>query len=197
MPVLPAVASTMVPPGLSWPSASALRIIPIAALSFTLPPGFRYSSLAKTSAAFSGTMRRSRKTGVWPTNSVIFSATRNPVIANFLDYGRDRRTVKRMSKNKSGCRETAPQNKLKLRNTLAVGRLLFVSKVTFTGPDLQFFVAWCASFHLYVTIAAIAAGVCGPIGDAVLIADVLGYFLADFINFRQIFGKKRHAASLV
>jgi len=45
-PVFPAVASMMVPPGLSFPERSASSIIPMAARSFTLPPGFMYSSLA-------------------------------------------------------------------------------------------------------------------------------------------------------
>ena len=58
MPVLPAVASTMVPPAESFPSRSARVIIPMAARSFTLPPGLMYSSLAKTSAAPGGTRRR-------------------------------------------------------------------------------------------------------------------------------------------
>jgi len=48
----------------------------MAARSFTLPPGFKYSSFAKTSAASDGTMLPSRSIGVSPTNSVIFSATR-------------------------------------------------------------------------------------------------------------------------
>src|SRR5204863_2956646 len=74
--VFPAVASTMTPPLWSKPSFSARWIIPIAARSFTLPPGFRYSSLAKTSAQSVGTILRRCSIGVCPTSSVISSATR-------------------------------------------------------------------------------------------------------------------------
>ena len=48
-PVLPEVGSTIVPPGLSSPEASAASIIRTAIRSFTEPPGLRYSTLASTS----------------------------------------------------------------------------------------------------------------------------------------------------
>jgi hypothetical protein len=51
MPVFPAVASMIVPPGFSLPSRSARAISPMAARSFTLPPGLRYSSFTKMSAS--------------------------------------------------------------------------------------------------------------------------------------------------
>jgi hypothetical protein len=51
-------------------------MIPIAARSFTLPPGFRYSSLAKTSAEPTGAIRFNLRIGVSPTSWVISSATR-------------------------------------------------------------------------------------------------------------------------
>src|SRR5579863_10159758 len=76
MPVFPAVASTIVPPETNFPSCSARLMIPIAARSFTLPPGFRYSSLAKTSADPGGTNRFNCNIGVSPTNCVMSSATR-------------------------------------------------------------------------------------------------------------------------
>src|SRR6185437_1198762 len=49
----------------------------MAARSFTLPPGFKYSSLAKMSAAPDGTTRLSCKRGVLPTSFVMSSATRS------------------------------------------------------------------------------------------------------------------------
>src|SRR5215831_16939412 len=55
--------------------------MPIAARSLTLPPGFRFSSLAKMSAAPPGTIRPRRSMGVSPTSSVMFSATRSWVIS--------------------------------------------------------------------------------------------------------------------
>src|ERR1039458_3090254 len=76
IPVLPAVASTMVPPGASFPSCSALRMIPMAARSFTLPPGFRYSSLAKMSADPGGASFFICSIGVSPTSFEISSLRR-------------------------------------------------------------------------------------------------------------------------
>src|SRR3954470_11492759 len=66
----------MVPPGRSFPSCSARRMIPMAARSFRLPPGLRYSSLAKTSPDPDGTRRLSCSMGVSPTSWVMSSATR-------------------------------------------------------------------------------------------------------------------------
>ena len=45
MPVLPAVPSTIVPPGLSAPEAMASWMMASAARSFTEPPGFMNSAL--------------------------------------------------------------------------------------------------------------------------------------------------------
>jgi len=45
MPVLPAVPSTITPPGLSRPCFSASSMIASAARSFTEPPGLRNSAL--------------------------------------------------------------------------------------------------------------------------------------------------------
>ena len=69
VPVLPEVGSTIVPPGLSFPSRSAASIIVIPIRSLIDPPGFRYSSLTTTVADPEGTIRWSRTSGVWPTSS--------------------------------------------------------------------------------------------------------------------------------
>ena len=54
IPVLPLVASTIVVrPGSILPSASAASIIATPMRSFTLPPGFKDSSLAYSSTPFS------------------------------------------------------------------------------------------------------------------------------------------------
>ena len=68
-PVLPEVGSTIVPPGRRSPSRSAasMRASPIR--SFSEPPGFRYSSLASTSAPPGGESFCSRTIGVPPTSS--------------------------------------------------------------------------------------------------------------------------------
>src|SRR5439155_13314717 len=55
-------------------------MIPIAARSFTLPPGFKYSSLAKISPLPAGSRRRKWSMGVSPTSSVMFSATRRQAL---------------------------------------------------------------------------------------------------------------------
>src|SRR5664279_4927535 len=73
-PVLPAVGSMMVlTPGWIWPRASAARIMPTPMRSFTLPPGLRYSSLAKSCSPGAKRVRRSR--GVLPTRSRTESTT--------------------------------------------------------------------------------------------------------------------------
>src|ERR1017187_3600094 len=85
IPGFPAVASTMVPPGASFPSCSARRMMPMAARSFTLPPGFRYSSLANTSADPAGTSRFNCNMGVSPTSWVMSSATRRRDISEVFE----------------------------------------------------------------------------------------------------------------
>src|SRR4030081_163941 len=79
MPVSPAVALMTVPPGLSLPVRSACSIKPMAARSFTLPPGFRYSSLAKISADPGGASLFICSIGVSPTSFEISSLTRRRV----------------------------------------------------------------------------------------------------------------------
>src|ERR1019366_6895795 len=76
MPVFPAVASMPVPPRFSLPSRSARSIKPMAARSFTLPPGFMYSSLAKISADPGGVSFFICSIGVSPTSLEISSLTR-------------------------------------------------------------------------------------------------------------------------
>src|SRR5688572_21485246 len=69
IPVLPLVGSTIVPPLLSTPRRSASSIIASAVRSFTLPPGFRASSLATTAAPPARGRRRRRTSGVPPIRS--------------------------------------------------------------------------------------------------------------------------------
>ena len=67
--MLPEVGSTIVPPGLSFPSRSAASIIAIPIRSLFEPPGFRYSSFASSVGATSRPIRSSRTIGVRPTSS--------------------------------------------------------------------------------------------------------------------------------
>ena len=67
--MFPLVGSTIVPPGRSFPSRSAASIMRIPMRSFTLPPGFMYSSLASSVAPSSRPTRWRRTSGVFPTRS--------------------------------------------------------------------------------------------------------------------------------
>ncbi len=71
MPVLPEVGSTIVPPGLSAPEASAASIMRIAIRSFTEPPGLKYSTFASTVALIPSVTLFSLTSGVLPTRSMI------------------------------------------------------------------------------------------------------------------------------
>ncbi len=79
MPVLPAVPSTIVPPGLSSPCASASRMIHSAARSFTEAPGLANSHLPQISqpAASLGPLRST--SGVLPMRSsaLVWTAVRS------------------------------------------------------------------------------------------------------------------------
>src|ERR1700761_3001530 len=67
MPVLPAVPSTTVPPGLRMPRRSASSTIHFAARSLTEPPGFMNSALPRISQPVSSLKRCRRMRGVLPT----------------------------------------------------------------------------------------------------------------------------------
>ena len=66
MPVFPAVPSTIVPPGASVPRASASSTMNLAARSFTEPPGFMNSHLARMVQPVSSDAWRSFTSGVFP-----------------------------------------------------------------------------------------------------------------------------------
>src|SRR5690349_18922048 len=70
IPVLPAVPSTMTPPGSSTPRSSASLMMKSAARSLTEPPGLRNSALPRMVHPVCSEARRSRISGVWPTVSV-------------------------------------------------------------------------------------------------------------------------------
>ena len=72
-PVFPLVGSIIVAPGFNKPFPSASSIMAKAALSFTLPPGLKYSNLATTSAPNGFPPHRViASKGVFPINSVKF-----------------------------------------------------------------------------------------------------------------------------
>src|SRR5438874_1009526 len=68
-PVLPEVGSTIVPPGRSFPARSAASIIRTPIRSFTLPPGFSISSLARIVGFTPAVTCDSRTSGVFPIAS--------------------------------------------------------------------------------------------------------------------------------
>src|SRR5215831_4747577 len=67
MPVLPAVPSTITPPGLSRPRSSASLMMNSAARSLTEPPGLRNSALPRIVHPVSSEARRNLISGVFPT----------------------------------------------------------------------------------------------------------------------------------
>ena len=75
MPVLPAVPSTIVPPGFSTPRCSASMMIASPARSFTEPPGFMNSALPRMVQPVASEARRSRISGVLPIAPARSSAT--------------------------------------------------------------------------------------------------------------------------
>ena len=64
MPVLPAVPSTIVPPGRRVPRATASSTMASAARSFTEPPGFMNSALPRIVQPVRSEARLSRISGV-------------------------------------------------------------------------------------------------------------------------------------
>src|SRR2546423_13048518 len=74
-PVFPDVGSTMVPPGFSRPARSPASIMRRPIRSFTLPPGFSISSLARIVGRTPRAMRCSRTRGVLPMASSDVSST--------------------------------------------------------------------------------------------------------------------------
>ena len=73
MPVFPEVPSITVPPGLMLPSFSAASSIRMPMRSFTLPPGFRYSSFASRIGFSPRPIRLRRTIGVLPMISRMLS----------------------------------------------------------------------------------------------------------------------------
>ena len=74
IPVLPLVPSTIVPPGLKRPSASASSIILSAIRSFTELPGLKVSYLAKTKQGKDAVSLLTFTIGVFPMVSKILFA---------------------------------------------------------------------------------------------------------------------------
>src|SRR5438477_11610625 len=95
-PVLPEVGSTIVPPGRSFPSRSACSIIGRPIRSFTEPPGFRYSSLARISPPPGGESFGRRTIGLPPTISrtlgyaIRGKRTARPVVEGSHEHHHDR-----------------------------------------------------------------------------------------------------------
>ena len=87
MPVLPEVPSMTVPPGLILPAFSAASSIVMPIRSFTLPPGFRYSSFAKSVARKPRATRFNRTIGVLPITSRMFSYHMDETGFRIADFG--------------------------------------------------------------------------------------------------------------
>src|ERR1035437_6050986 len=74
MPVLPAVPSTIIPPGRKFPRAIASFTMASPARSFTDPPGFMNSALPKSSQPVNADAWRSLMSGVFPIASMTLAA---------------------------------------------------------------------------------------------------------------------------
>ncbi len=70
MPVLPAVPSTITPPGRNAPRAIASRTMASAARSLTEPPGFMNSALPRMAQPVAAEAARSLISGVLPMDSI-------------------------------------------------------------------------------------------------------------------------------
>ena len=70
IPVLPAVPSTIVPPGRSWPCASASSMMNSAARSLTDWPGFMNSALPRMVHPVTSDALRRCTSGVFPISSM-------------------------------------------------------------------------------------------------------------------------------
>ena len=81
MPVLPAVPSTMTPPGLSSPFSSASRMMNSPARSLTDWPGFMNSALPRISQPVSSEARFRRISGVLPIASITELSIKFPLVA--------------------------------------------------------------------------------------------------------------------
>src|SRR5216683_1583662 len=109
-PVLPDVASTIRPPGLSRPSRSAASIIARPIRSFTEPPGLKYSALAYTGVRIPWVTRFRRTRGV------------QPIVSRMLPYGlawdgiriRFRRAVRDRAYRVQGARERVPSRRCRI-----------------------------------------------------------------------------------
>ena len=84
MPVLPAVPSTMVPPGRSVPRLTASLMMKSAARSFTDCPGFMNSALPRMVQPVSSDARLSLISGVRPTAAATLGAMVNGEVSSGL-----------------------------------------------------------------------------------------------------------------
>src|SRR6185436_16868795 len=207
IPVFPAVASTITAPIFNFPSRSAARMIPIAARSLTLPPGFRYSSFTKTSAEPGPGRLRSRSIGVKPTSSVMFSATRRcGVVEGTLqgtevERGGQRQEPWPAPGVQSPVGESSKlhflyrhRNSLLARQRLEVAnaslhRAFLTRVIPAAGADCQPFVRPSAGFHANRAIPADTLRRGWDIADGVLIADIASHRAADFIDVDEGGGK--------
>src|SRR6266853_2163178 len=90
MPVLPAVPSTMSPPGSSTPRRSASSTMNFAVRSLTEPPGFRNSALPRMVQPVCSDARLSLISGVLPTastKSLRMSMRPKPSATSLRDHG--------------------------------------------------------------------------------------------------------------
>src|SRR5208337_2347572 len=186
IPVFPAVASTMVPPGASLPSCSALRMIPMAARSFTLPPGFKYSSLAKMSAELAGTSRFKRRRGVPPTKSVMSSATPRCEISELF-----RCTLQGKGRVRNRQWNQSQLSKFKVKRLFRPRGGRLCSRIISTlSAHHHLAVSFRLGLHANRAEASARPWISWPVSNGVLIADVARYLPADLVYPVESGGEK-------
>src|SRR5437899_5941992 len=168
-------------------------MMPTAARSLTLPPGFRYSSLAYTSADPGGTSFLKWRMGVSPTNCVMSSATRRREPSSVFI-----RTLQST--------EAEAQRQLHFHNlTIHCDGMdqiailvqparspLLARVVPAPGADGELAISVGSGIHMDAPVTARTLRIGGLVANRVLIANVMGYGSADGIYFIQSFGEERN-----
>src|SRR4029077_20236367 len=164
-------------------------MIPMAARSFTLPPGFRYSSLAKTSADPGGTSRVNFSMGVSPTNWVMSSATRRrDMVVAF-------RTLQTME---VGVPASMLLGRARLFRKVGVGSCsILPCVVSALGAHGQLAVALRLGVHTNGAIPAGTLRIRWLVPQRVLVADIVRHVPRDRVHFIQTLGEKCDAPGLL
>src|ERR1035438_911832 len=185
-PVLPAVASRIVDPACSTPRASASRIIPRAARSLILPPGFRNSNLANTAAAPSGVTRASCSMGVWPTSWVMSEAI----------LGDEREETATVIESSLSHRQVGPAVGPSLLLPRPRGLLRHASRriIPRAGADFELTHSLRLGRHLHTPKSRLRRWLRRVVANCVLVANITRHFGGNFVDLLHRLREERHSA---